>query len=75
MHLENYGLTKGCSGDLVILQALDPIEALRLKPARLFVIKRGKIISTENPKVSNLKLGEEKFEIDFTQKDFSWRQK
>ena len=73
MHLENYGLTKGCSGDLVILQALDPIEALRLKPARLFVIKGGKIISTENPKVSSLKLGEEKFEVDFTKKDFSWK--
>ena len=73
MHLENYGLTRGCSGDLVILQALDPIEALRLKPARLFVIKGGKIISTENPKVSSLKLGEEKFEVDFTKKDFSWK--
>ena len=73
MHLENYGLSRGCSGDLVILQALDPIEALRLKPARLFVIKGGKIISTENPKVSSLKLGEEKFEVDFTKKDFSWK--
>ena len=57
----------------MILQALDPIEALRLKPARLFVIKGGKIISTENPKVSSLKLGEEKFEVDFTKKDFSWK--
>ncbi|MEZ7823702.1 MAG: amidohydrolase family protein, partial [SAR324 cluster bacterium] len=29
--LEGYGLEKGCNADLVILQAADPVEALRLK--------------------------------------------
>src|ERR1700756_1342403 len=33
--LESYGLVPGCHADLVVLQAADPIEALRLKPARL----------------------------------------
>ena len=31
MGLEGYGLEKGCNADIVILQAADPIEALRLK--------------------------------------------
>jgi len=44
--LEGYGLEKGCNADLVILQAADPIEALRLKANRLFVIRRGRIISS-----------------------------
>ena len=43
--LEGYGIEKGCNADLVILQAGDPVEALRLKANRLFVIRRGSIIS------------------------------
>jgi cytosine deaminase len=44
--LEGYGLEKGCNADLVILQAADPVEALRLKANRLFVIRHGGIISS-----------------------------
>ena len=44
--LEGYGIEKGCNADLVILQAADPVEALRLKANRLFVIRRGRIISS-----------------------------
>jgi cytosine deaminase len=44
--LKDYGLEPGCHADLVILQARSPIEALQLKPARLFVIRRGKVIAT-----------------------------
>ena len=49
LHLDKYGLKKGSYGDIVILQCKDKIEALRLKPARLHVIKRGNIISSTNP--------------------------
>ena len=35
MGLEGYGLDVGCNGDLVVLQAADPIEAIRLKARRL----------------------------------------
>ena len=31
--LEGYGVTPGCWADLVVLQASDPIEAIRLRPA------------------------------------------
>jgi cytosine deaminase len=65
MGLEGYGLEPGCHGDVVILQAADLQEALRLKPARLFVIRRGKVIAETSPVESRLSLGEEKVEVDF----------
>ena len=73
MQLENYGLRKGGNGDLVILQAKDPVEALRLKPARLFVVRRGQIISQTNPITYDLTLGDETASTDLTQGDFKWR--
>jgi len=54
--LEGYGLEKGCNADLVILQAADPVEALRLKANRLFVIRRGRIISSSTPVEAKLNL-------------------
>ena len=54
--LEGYGLEKGCNADLVILQATDPVEALRLKANRLFVIRRGRIISSSTPDEAELNL-------------------
>ncbi len=45
MHLEGYGIAAGCNADFVLLQAKDPIEAIRLKAARLKVFRRGKLIS------------------------------
>lgn len=65
MRLENYGLTKGANADLVILQASDRIEAIRLRPTRLFVIRRGRIIARSQPAVVNLDLGDEKLQVDF----------
>ena len=57
LHLEKYGLYPGAKGDLVILQCKDPIEALRLKPARLFVVRKGKIISSTPPVEYKLSMG------------------
>ena len=57
LHLDNYGINNGANGDLVVLQCKDPIEAIRLKPARLFVVRRGKIISSTNPVHYELNLG------------------
>ena len=65
MGLEGYGLEPGCRADIVILQAADIHEALRLKPARLFVIRRGKIIAQTPPVVSRLELEEQNIEVDF----------
>jgi cytosine deaminase len=63
--LEDYGLEPGCHADLVILQAADPREALRLKPARLFVIRRGNVIAETPPVVSRLAMGGSEYDVDF----------
>ena len=57
LHLDNYGINNGSNGDLVVLQCKDPIEAIRLKPARLFVVRRGKVISSTSPVHYELNLG------------------
>ncbi|NBP96004.1 MAG: cytosine deaminase, partial [Gammaproteobacteria bacterium] len=46
LNLEGYGIEVGCNADLVILQASDPIEAIRLRANRLFVIRRGRVIAS-----------------------------
>jgi len=46
--LEGYGLEAGCHADFVLLQASDPIEAIRLRATRLQVYRRGKLLA-ESP--------------------------
>ena len=64
MGLEGYGLETGCNADLVVLQAADVTEALRLKPNRLFVIKAGKVIAKTAPRVGELFLAGRPASID-----------
>ena len=45
MGLSEYGLRKGALASLVVLDAASPSEALRLRPARLAVIAKGKVIA------------------------------
>ncbi|MDD4835033.1 MAG: amidohydrolase family protein [Lutispora sp.] len=45
LRLDNYGLEEGKNADIVILDALTINDAIRLQPARLYVIKSGKIIA------------------------------
>src|SRR5262249_51252953 len=44
--LDGYGIAAGCHADLVLLDARDPVEAIRLRAARLAVIRRGRVIAT-----------------------------
>jgi cytosine/creatinine deaminase len=53
MHLEGYGLAKGCRANFVVLQARDPIEAIRLKANRLTVVRHGKVI-VETPEIYSI---------------------
>ncbi|MGX9992368.1 amidohydrolase family protein (plasmid) [Rhizobium sp. Z1P35] len=64
MGLAGYGLEKGRNADLVILQASDTLEALRLKPNRLAVIRRGKVIARSAPRISELFLDGRPAQID-----------
>ena len=43
--LDGYGLDPGCNADFVLLQARDPIEAIRLRATRLAVYRRGKCVA------------------------------
>ena len=43
--LEGYGLRAGCHADFVLLQARDPIEAIRLRATRLQVVRRGRLLA------------------------------
>ena len=64
--LEGYGLEPGCRADMVVLQASDPVQALRLKAARLQVIRAGRVIA-ETPEVkSRVYLNDMVADVDFT---------
>jgi cytosine deaminase len=56
LHLDGYGLEPGCRADLVVLQAADAFEAIRLKAARLLVMRAGKVIARGTPRQSELSL-------------------
>jgi cytosine deaminase len=43
--LDGYGLASGCMASLVVLDAGDPLDALRLRPDRLAVVSKGKVIA------------------------------
>ncbi len=63
--LEHYGLEAGCHADMVVLQASDTIEALRTHPARLHVIRRGRVIASTPRSTATLTLGDHQVEVDF----------
>jgi cytosine deaminase len=54
--LEHYGLNVGSHADFVVLQAADPIEAVRLRAPRLSVVRRGKEIMAAAPRIASLDL-------------------
>ncbi len=65
LHLNNYGIAPGCKADFVILQAQSILDAIRLRPARLFVIRNGKIIAQTTPKETTV-FDEDKLQtVDF----------
>jgi cytosine/creatinine deaminase len=54
LHLDGYGLAPGCRADAVLLQARDPIEAIRLRAPRLAVIRAGRVIAETPPATATL---------------------
>ena len=54
MGLEGYGLEPGCKANMVLLQATDPIEAIRLRAHRLAVIRSGRVIARSAPVTTEL---------------------
>lgn len=56
MGLEGYGLRMGARADMVVLDAADPIAAIRTGASRLFVIRAGRVIAETAPRVTRLAL-------------------
>jgi cytosine deaminase len=52
-----FGLEPGKRGSLVVMDAPDPIEALRLRPARLCVVSDGKVVARTVPQVCTSSAG------------------
>jgi cytosine deaminase len=63
--LEGYGIEPGCFADLVILQAADPVEAIRLRATRLNVIRRGTVIAETAPAAATLHLPGRPVSVDY----------
>jgi cytosine deaminase len=66
MHLEGYGLEPGCDASFVLLQARDPIEAIRLRANRLKVWRKGRLLAESSPATSTLHLPGRGGETAFT---------
>jgi cytosine/creatinine deaminase len=63
--LEGYGIAPGCVADCVVLDARDPVEAIRLRAARLAVVRRGKIVARSPAGRATLTLEGRPAQIDF----------
>jgi cytosine deaminase len=54
--LEGYGVAVGARADMVLLDAADPVEAIRTRAARLAVIRAGAVIAESAPREARLNL-------------------
>jgi cytosine/creatinine deaminase len=63
--LGGYGIEVGCHADCVMLDARDPIEAIRLRAARTAVVRRGKVVSRSPAVRAALSLEGRPAEVDF----------
>ncbi len=64
--LQNYGIAPGCDANLVVLQAADAFEAIRISAERLYVIRRGHVIAKAPPRESRVLLNGAEIAVDFT---------
>jgi cytosine deaminase len=64
--LEGYGLQPGCRGDFVLLQARSCEEAVRLRAARLLVVRGGRVLARAPEQGVELDLPGRPRRVDFT---------
>ena len=65
LRLDGYGIEPGSRADLVVLQARDPVEAIRLKATRLHVLRHGAVIASAAPERVDLSFGNTERTVDF----------
>ena len=66
MGLSDYGLEVGKAADFVLLQAHDPVEAIRLRAARLVVVRRGRVLARTPAATATLSLPGRPPTVDWT---------
>ena len=66
LHLDGYGIEPGARADFVLLQARDPVEAIRLRATRLQVFRSGKRIAQTPAATARLDLPGRPPAIDWT---------
>ena len=64
--LSGYGLEVGCDASFVLLQARSPAEAIRLRAARLLVVRRGRVLARTPPATAALQLPGRPATVDWT---------
>ena len=64
--LADYGIAVGHPADFVLLQARDPVEAVRLRATRLAVVRRGRVIATTPETTATLTLPGRTAQVDWT---------
>ncbi|MGE0239301.1 MAG: cytosine deaminase [Parvibaculaceae bacterium] len=69
LNIDGYGIARNNHADLVVLKAPDPMEAIRIRPARLAVIRRGEVIARQPAQRAELCLGGQRLAVDFSRDD------
>ena len=64
--LDGYGVEVGAHADFVLLQARDPVEAIRLRANRLMVVRRGQIVAHAPAATASLSLPGRPTTVDWT---------
>jgi len=64
--LPDYGLAVGAKADFVLLQARDPVEAIRLRATRLAVVRGGRVIAQTPAATAALSLPGRPATVDWT---------
>jgi cytosine/creatinine deaminase len=63
--LQGYGIEVGANANFVLLQARDPVEAIRLRAARLTVVRRGKVVARTPAATATLSLPDRPASVDW----------
>ncbi len=68
LHLDGYGIAPGSRADFVLLQARDPVEAIRLRATRLKVVRAGRVIAESPASVAELRIAGRPMQVDWTRR-------
>ena len=66
MGLDDYGIAVGKPANFVLLQARDPVEAIRLRATRLMVVRHGAVVARTAPATASLGLPGRPGTVDWT---------